>query len=138
MSWRSTLNLGKLFLGNQNLETRAYEVVATPGAEAANAIDVSVQLNDPEGNALETSGLVNWYISDDVNGAAIAAAAPSGGVAGGAAGDVTESLANLIGAALSNGVGVFNIILTEATAKTFYLVVETPCGVRKIIPVVFA
>lgn len=137
MSWREYLSVGVLSFGSKGLEARTYEVVATPGAEAANVIDVSLQLNTQEGKAIETSGLVNWYLSDDANGIGVAAAAPSGGVAAGAAGVVTESLADLIGTILTDGTGLANFSITETAAKTFYLVIESPCGVRSITPVVF-
>ena len=60
MGWRETLNIGQLFLGNKSIQVKAFQVVMTVGTEAANAIDVAVQLNDPEGKALSEVGVVDF------------------------------------------------------------------------------
>lgn len=53
----------------------------TVGTEAANVINVSIQLTDANGNDLATRGVVECYLSADANGDALASAPPTGGVA---------------------------------------------------------
>jgi len=129
MSWREILNVGKLFLGNLSIELKAYNVVMTVGTEAGNVIDVAVQLNDAEGNALTEVGVVDWYLSDDAAGIIPTAAAPDGGVAVGAAGGVIETVAAVAGKLITDADGLVNLVITDATGTpTWYLVIVPPTG----------
>lgn len=101
----------------------------TIGEEAANAIAVSVQLVDREnGNEIAERVAIPWYLSADANGDAIAAAAPSGGIAIGTDGLLLEWTANLSGLAVSEADGDLDVAITEAAAKTFYLILAMPDG----------
>ena len=129
MSWRETLNIGKLFLGNKSIQVKAFQVVMTVGAEAANAIDVAVQLNDPEGKALSEVGVVDFYLSDDAAGIIPTAAVPDGGIAVGAAGGVIETLADAAGKLITDANGLVNLVIDDVTGTpTWYLVIVSPDG----------
>ena len=73
--------LGNLTLGSVQLDKAPLKASLTVGEEAGNAILVSIQLQDMNGNALANRGSVLAYLSDDANGDSVAATAPDGGVA---------------------------------------------------------
>lgn len=104
----------------------------TIGAEAANAINVGIQLVDREnGNELGERLAVPFYLSSDANGDAIAAA-PSGGIAIGTDGLMIEWTANVAGLLVSESDGDVDVTLTEAGAGTWYLILVMPDG--KLVP----
>jgi len=101
----------------------------TVGAEAGNAIDVAVQLNDPEGKALSEVGVVDFYLSDDAAGIIPTAAVPDGGIAVGAAGGVIETLADAAGKLITDADGLVNLVIDDTTGTpTWYLVIVSPDG----------
>jgi len=137
MSWREYLNLGTLFMGNKSVEAKTFDVVATIGAEAANVIDVAVQLNDTEGVALSEVGVVDFYLSSDALGEVPVAATTS--LAAGAAGAVLEFIANTAGKLITDDVGLVNLAIGDVGVATYYLIIELPMGGKKIIgPITFA
>lgn len=128
MSWREILNVGQLFMGNKSVQAKTYDVDFTVGAEAANVINVAVQLNDPEGTTLSEVGVQDFYLSTDAAGAVPVTTAPSGGIAIGTDGKLIESVAGLSGVILSDAVGAVDIDITEVGVFTFYLVLRLPMG----------
>ncbi len=128
MSWRELLNVGKLFLGNESIEVKTYDVRFTVGAEAADVINVAVQLNDPEGTALAEVGVLDFYLATDAAGLNPVTTAPSGGIAIGTDGALIESVANIAGTMISEVDGDIDIDITEVGIFTFYLVARLPCG----------
>lgn len=102
------------------------------GTEAADAINVVVQLVDREnGNEVgERIGLM-WYLSSDANGDAIASA-PSGGIAIGTDGLLIEWTANVAGFVISEVDGDIDVTLTETGDGYFYLVLVMPDGKRMV------
>lgn len=128
MSWRENLNVGKLYLGNKSVPLESYDVAITVGSEAADVINVAVQINDGEGVALTKVGVVDFYLADDSAGATPSTVAPSGGVAIGTDGALIESVANLSGKMVSDATGKVDIDITEVGAKTYYLVLVMPTG----------
>lgn len=100
----------------------------TIGAEAANAINVAIQLKDREnGNELAERVALHWYLSADTNGDAIAVV-PDGGIAIGTDGLLLEWTANLSGLVVSEADGDIDVTITESTAKSFYLILVAPDG----------
>ena len=100
----------------------------TIGTETSNAINVSVQLLTG-GEALYDYGYVDAYLSDAATGVAVAASAPSGGWAIGTNGSrLWQYVTNVAGKFQSAANGVFDVTITESTAKTFYVVVILPDG----------
>lgn len=128
MSWREYLNVGQLFLGNKSVPVKSYDVVITVGADAGTTVAVDIQLNDPEGNALAEVGVVDWYLSDSANGVGVATTAPSGGIAIGTDGELVEVVADKVGTLISEIDGHSDLVVTEAGAATWYLVVRLPAG----------
>ena len=100
----------------------------TIGAEAGNVINVIVQLEDGNGNALAERGCVTMYASDDAAGDSISAAPDT--IAIGTDGVSSQAYAAseaLI--AVSEADGDIDINITEAGgADTFYLIVVLPDG----------
>lgn len=129
MSWREYLNVGQLFLGNKSVPVKSYDVVMVVGAEAADVINVAIQLNNPEGKALEEVGVLDFYLADDAAGLTPSTTAPTVGIAIGTDGALIETVANLSGTMISEADGDIDIDITNATTTpTFYLVARLPCG----------
>lgn len=99
----------------------------TVAAEAANVINVAVQLKDANGNDLATAACVPWYISSDALGQAISTA-HSVGASIGTDGLLQEFTANVAGLVTSEADGDIDIDFEEAAAKTAYLVLVMPSG----------
>lgn len=100
----------------------------TIGAEAANAINIAVQLYDRL-NGSEVSERVGlaWYLSSDANGDAISAA-PQTGTAIGTDGLLMEWTANVSGWVVSEADGDIDVTITDTGTPTFYLVLVMPDG----------
>lgn len=107
-------------------------------AEASNARTAQIQLRGPQGEDLAVRGAVVAYLSDDANGDTLAAAAPSGGVAAGTDGLVIPLVAGKVFQLVSEADGDIDLVITEATAKTFHLIIVTPDGGLTATPVAFA
>lgn len=113
----------------------AYEiadVAFTVGAEGTNAINVALQLKDAAGNDLAVRGAVYAYLSDDANGDSIIASAHSSGWAIGTDGLLIPDVTNKSGHLVSEADGDIDLTITEAGAKTAYLVVVLPNGTLKV------
>ena len=100
----------------------------TVGSESGNVINVAVQLNDRDGNALAQRANVYAYLSDDANGDSITATAPDGGVAIGTDGVLDAVTADKSFRLTSESDGDIDIDITESGAATWYLVVVLPDG----------
>ncbi len=112
-------------LNGRNVEIAASFAI---GTEQANAITVTVQLSDRRnGGDMSERICVGWYLSSDANGDAIATA-PSSGIAIGTDGLLIEWTANVAGIAVSEADGDIDVVLTEAGAGTWYLVLVMPDG----------
>lgn len=115
----------------QNLQL---DYTITPGAEAANVVNVAfVVKSDKNQNTLAVPSVIDFYFSDASTGLGYVATAPSGAVAIGTNG----SLIDLTGAkkvfrGITTAAGLLDINITEAGAKTLYVVVIAPN--QRIIP----
>lgn len=112
-------------------------VTTTVGTEAANAINVAIQLKGPNGD-VSRSGGVFAYLSDNADGSTIAVSAPSGGWAIGTDGLLIPVVANKAAYLISEADGDIDVTITEVTDKTFYLVIVLPDGSLNITTVDFA
>ncbi len=112
-------------INGRNVDVAASFII---GAEALNAIAVTIQLSDRKngGDMSERVGLA-WYLSSDANGDAIATA-PSSGIAIGTDGLLLEWANNVSGWVISESDGDIDVVLTEAGAGTWYLVLVAPDG----------
>lgn len=110
-----------------------YEKMGAPafviGAEAANVINVGIQLKDSAGVDLAVRGSIFAYLSGDAEGDDIVAAAPDGGVAIGADGVLIPVVADKAFQLVSEVDGDIDINITHAAgAKTVYLILVMPDG----------
>lgn len=129
MSWRETLNVGQLFLGNKSIQVKGYEVEFTVGVEATDAINVAIQVNDPEGKAIDHAAAFDFYLADDAAGLDPSTTAPTTGTAIGTDGALIESVANLSGKLITEVDGDADVTITNpTTTPTFYLVIVLPDG----------
>ena len=102
-------------------------VTFTIGAEAANSINVAIQLQDGT-VAVGERCAVDAYLSDDANGDSVAGTAPDGNVAIGTDGVLIPIVADKAFKLISESDGDIDLDIGEAAADTWYLVVVTPDG----------
>jgi hypothetical protein len=100
------------------------------GAEGGGGttINVAIQLNKADGNPAAMRQVMLAYLSDDANGDSIVAAAPSGGWAIGTDGLLIPIVAGKCGYLVSEADGDIDVTITEAGAKTCYLILVHPSG----------
>lgn len=116
----------------QNFKNLKLDASIAVGAEADTTIAVTIQFLDRDnGNEIGERVAVPWYLSSDANGDALASAT-SGGIAIGTDGLLIEWTNNLAGLLVSEADGDADVVLTEAGAGTWYLVLVMPDG--KLIP----
>lgn len=102
------------------------------GAEAANIINVGIQLQDSGGVDLTVRGSIFAYLSDDANGDSLVATGPTT-VAIGTDGTIAALIAVKYFAVWSEADGDIDINITlSAGAATYYLVLIMPSGKRVI------
>lgn len=113
----------------RELQNLHLDAAFTIGAEAANAINVAVQIKSDKGQAaIASRRFLQVYLATSNTGATLAAA-PDGGMAIGTNGVVLGALiANRMVSVLTDASGRFDLTLTESTAKSFYMVVVMPSG----------
>jgi len=101
----------------------------TVGTEAANVINVGIQLNDADGTALATVGVVEAYLSDSAAGDGLTATAPDGDIAVGTDGTILfESVTDKVFKLQSEADGDIDLDIGEAGVGTWYLIVLLPNG----------
>ena len=109
------------------IDQLAYPVF-TVGTEATNVINVTVQMTDAEGNALEAVQRVDYTISDAASGAPTTDP-PSGGVTAStgilfgftSGATYLESTPDVIGWLQTDSTGKVVVAITETGVDTFYL-----------------
>ena len=118
--------------GTSRTNLGVYESLGTPtfviGAEAANVINVGVQLKDSAGANLAVRAQVLAYLSDDANGDSVAVTAPDGGVVIGTDGVAIPVVAGKFLALTSEADGDIDIDITESAVDTWYLILVMPDG----------
>lgn len=101
----------------------------TVGAEAANVINVAIQLTDAQGNDLDEVGTVFAFLSDASTGIGISGTAPVTSVAIGTDGAIIkEHTTKLAWTLQSEADGDIDLDITETGADTWYLVIVLPDG----------
>ena len=99
------------------------------GTEAANAINVMIQLTDSQGADLAVIGHVRAYLSDAATGIGISGTAPATSVAVGTDGAIiVEDVTKLAWQLQSEADGDIDLTITETGVDTWYLVVVLPDG----------
>jgi hypothetical protein len=110
------------------LDGQCASATFTVGTETGgNTINVAIQLKDAAGADMAIRTSLLWYLSNDANGDAIAAAT-SGGIAIGTDGLLLEWTTNLSGLVTSESDGDIDVTLIEAGGGTWYLVLVLPTG----------
>jgi hypothetical protein len=105
----------------------------TIGEEDSGAITVNVQIEDASGAAQAAATALWCYLSDEADGVGVTATAPSGGVATGTDGTIlAEVTADSLWLVETEADGDLDLVLTEAGAATWYLVLIMPDG-RKVV-----
>lgn len=100
----------------------------TIGDEAANSINVGIQLTDAAGSDLDERCTVLAYLSDDANGDSVAATAPDGNVAVGTDGVLIPVVADKAFYLTSEADGDIDLDVGETGTDTWYLIVVLPDG----------
>lgn len=96
----------------------------TVGSESGDVINVAVQLKDAAGENVASAHVVRAWLSDSAGGE-VTSTAPSGSVAIGTNGVViAEHTAKTHLVVAGNASGQFDINITEAGARTWYLNLE--------------
>ncbi len=96
--------------------------------EAANVINVQVQLQDADGTDLLASAAVLCYLATTAAGDVVATA-PSVGTSIGTDGTIlVEHTAELIMEVVSEATGLFDLDIEEAATPTVFLIVKMPNG----------
>lgn len=104
-------------------------VTFTIGAEAANAINVGLQLTDANGDDLDEIGTVFAFLSAASTGIGVAGTAPDTSVAIGTDGAILkEHTTKLVWTLQSESDGDIDITITDTTTGTWYLAVVLPSG----------
>lgn len=100
----------------------------TVGTEAANAINVAVQLVDRKnGNEVGQRVALPWYLAGDANGDTVASAT-TGGIAIGTDGLLLEWTANVSGLVICESDGDIDVTITDTGTPTVYLALVMPDG----------
>lgn len=109
----------------------------TVGAEAADVINVAVQLVDRfNGNEVGERVALPFYLADDANGDTPATTPPSGGLAIGTDGAAIEWTADLAGLLISEVDGDIDVDITDTGTPTFHLVLVMPDGKLQVSPAI--
>jgi hypothetical protein len=107
-----------------------HDATITIGAEntGAGTIAVSIQFLDAIGNEVEQRVAVDAYLSNDANGDSLITTAPSSGVAIGTDGLAIVQVTGKAWKFVSEADGDLDIVLTEASTLTCYLILCMPDG----------
>jgi hypothetical protein len=115
------------------LDGAPFDASFTIGTEAANIINVAVQLKDADAVNLAAIKSLRIYLSDNTTGNNFIATAPSGTVVIGTNGALYDVGGNKkVFQVITNSSAQFDINITEAGVKTLYLVLVLPNGALKI------
>ena len=131
--WRSKPHFSALDLGEPavTVTDNPYGATFVIGAEAGNVINVAIQLNNSEGNALKQRGTIMGYLSNNADGDDLATA-PDGGIAIGTDGLLIETVANQAFMMTSEATGEIDVDISETGTPTFYIVLVMASGERVI------
>lgn len=113
----------------QEMQNLHLDATITVGSEAANVINVAIQLETAKAQAaLAERGAIMAYLSDDANGDSLTATAPTGGVAIGTDGLLITVVTNKAFWLTSEADGDIDIDITDTGTPTFYLILVMPDG----------
>lgn len=123
------LHVTKLRIGSVDTSKNVQSASFSIGAEASNAITVSIQLKDALGRDCAIRQSVSAYLSSDANGDSVEAASATLSVAGGTDGSTIELATDNCFLLVSEADGDIDVVITETVgANTFYLNLVMPDG----------
>lgn len=130
--------MGKISAKNSPFYSNQFDgVTFSIGTETGgNVISVTVTVQGVDKLNLGAKTVFDCWLSDSATTLAYNASAPSGGVAAGSNTVVNAIVAGKRFEVVTHTNGVAVIAITEATAKTFYLVVKFPDGTVKVSPAI--
>lgn len=123
-------------LGNNTFELTAlpFSATITVGTEAANVINVAVQLTDATGVNVTDTYQLECYLSDQADGSDVTAAVPDADVVIGTNGTILfEHVTDAVFVIQTNSSGAFDFDISDTVGTpTWYLVVRLPNGTQVI------
>ena|SRR3990167_4944877 len=105
-----------------------YTASFTIGTEAANVINVAIQLQDISSSDLATRATLVAFLSDDANGDSVTATGPSSESAVGTDGVLTALVTKKVYLLTGESDGDIDIDITETGVATWYLILVMPDG----------
>jgi hypothetical protein len=108
-------------IGTERRGGTLYQVSFTVGAPSGGAVTVAVQLEDGIGQPVVSAHVVEFYLADDAAGLTPSTTAPDGGVAAGTDGAILTA-DNLTGRLVSEADGDVDVVVSESTVGTWFLV----------------
>lgn len=112
----------------KELQNAHLDASITVGADAGTTVAVTIQVKYDKSQADTVRRSLFAYLSDDANGDSIVATAPSGGWAIGTDGLLIPIVAGKAAMLVSESDGDIDLVITEAGAKTLYLILVMPNG----------
>lgn len=135
--YRPQIETDKVIVGGTDLTITAEEintlagapanVVFTVGAQVSTTINVGMQVNDANGDAVTAPMALHAYFSDSDDGSDLAGTPPDS-VADGTDGFAIPLVAASIFTLVTDATGAIDIDVTEDGTDTWYLVVVLPNG----------
>lgn len=105
-----------------------HTVELTVGLEVADAMTITCQVKDPDGNDVAERKSFLLYLSTDAQGDNLASSAPSGGVAAGDSGLLIPLVAGKVFQVVTDDTGAAEVVLTDTTDTAFYAIAVLPSG----------
>lgn len=112
----------------KELQNAHLDASFTIGADAGTTVTINIQLKYDKSRSDSVRRSVFAYLSDDANGDSIVATAPSGGWAAGTDGVLIPVVTGKAAHLVSESDGDIDVVITEAGAKTLYLILVMPNG----------
>lgn len=103
-------------------------VAFTIGAEAANAITVSMVFKNGAGQTQQVPKAGLWYLADNATGLTPSTSPPQTSIVAGSNGKMTKWTTNLSGFFVTTAAGLLDAVITDTGTPTFYLVIVLPNG----------
>lgn len=117
-------------ISKRNQPVQAAVTMAAQAA-AGGAQEVALQLVDEHGVDLPMGVEVSWYLAEDAAGLIRTTTAADGGVAAGADGSLSETVAGVAGMATTGPDGALSIVVSHSLNRSFWLVATVLGSGRK-------
>jgi hypothetical protein len=124
------LQLGALGVVSYEINNYPFTAEITVGTEAANVINVAVQLKNANNENMDAVYQVECYLSDSADGSGVTAGVPDADVAIGTDGTILyEHVTDAVFRIQTSSTGLFDLDIGDTTGTpTWYLVLVLPNG----------